>query len=422
MTTRFGISSQQVPTSNTTLDYTASLGSANGEAAFSFVGNPTALNTITDNCYYNLGVASINGVSNNFGFFADDNVVTNVRHTTNSNTMNLATGGSYSATDAGDITSYITDGVQFTKSISAGGGNQWQAMGLFNGDGFDSEQSGTGPGTTAQDAVWSETGYAFEPDALLIVTATGGGSASMGCISVGLVVNGAGGIEQRCYSAATNDAANPSTNVGRIETDRCAAFYNASGAYRASAECTAFNSDGWSMTMRGGAGLSENFQVLALKSTDWGFSIVDFDVPASGNIGVQNAGIDLSSDGGLLAVLTHLTAVDSEASDNSAIAFANMMFDGTLTRSLSGSFEDNSASPAAKTYYGTSLTCLDGNGALDIEGVVSAEPTGFSATISNNPSTATKNFALVFGPAVDNVTTKVLSDNVVAYDGSPINA
>jgi hypothetical protein len=425
MTTRFEVMSQALNTSTGNQSFTDSgLGSEAGKFMLCLSSINTALNTTTADLKGSIGLGDLPGDNDEIYFGVEDALDATTgfhgRSGVDGNALrNLSTPASaWTNSEAADLNAMITDGVQL--SVDTAGAAIIAALGLWNGDGLTVDQASVSTGTTAADTdLTAVTSWSFEADALLVIAEQAGAADSQGVrYSFGIVTNEAGGIVNRCYSFGfpTQPLGN-TVPVGRLLNNRCAVLYTDTGAFSSAVECTAFGSTGFTLTMRDGAGATETVRCWGLKSTDWGFALIDFDMPTSGNLSEQNAGINLSSDGGVIGVCTHMTAFGT-ATDNTAVGYSTFMYDGATTRCQTGFYEDNQATTDCGIRMADNVDVLDGGGALNIEMDLATGTTGFSGTISNNPASVTKNFALVFGPEATGGVT--LTDVISVTDGSPI--
>ena len=410
MTTRFALLHDSIPTIATTKNFTnTDLGSENGLAGFAMTGSPTVLDTTTADIRSCLGLVS-GVVENAIAQAIDDGATTGVHARSLRDFDKIAqcpSGSSWTDVYELGVVAEITDGIQYNGLDTAPA--MLSTCGCWNGDGFSSDSQVLSTGTTAQNSAISETGMSFEADALIVICQIANGSSGHAVYSIGFVTKVAGTIKQRCFAWSTEGNQYPTVNLARnYHSDtggasafdaRCGVLHtSAQNTYRASIECTDINATGFDMTMREGAGATETIFILALKSTDWIFRLVDFDTPTSGTE-VVDAGIDLASDGGVIRVFTHLTGTDAAVSDNTCIGCAVNMHDGTLHYTLTTSHEDNVSTWVAKQRHATNLDILDGSGNLDVEGTTAFSSTGWTDTYTNFPATALKNFGLAFGPA-----------------------
>lgn len=403
MTTRFAICGGAIPTAVTTQNYTnTDLGGESGICAFGMIGTPTALDAaVSANCHASIGTQGASGFGDDVAhaFAIDDSITATTQHARSarqtSRLYKKITGNSWTETEGGYISAYVTNGATISNQVA--GTAHYLSMGVWNGNGLNYSWDDTATGSTAQDGTLTVSGLSFEPDALIVICSDSTGSSAHSYYSFGFATNETS-IKQRCYTWGCEDNTSPTAHTAILHTDRCGQMYTSGATTRLSSiEVTAFNSDGYTMTVRDAASATEQVQVLALKSSDWIFRLVDFDIPTSGNVSVD-AGIDLATEGGILGVCTHLAATDTGATDNTCIGFSNFMYDGTLTRNLSCSHEDNVTTTNAHSVHTSDVTVLDGGGAENIEFAITPTTTGFSSTPNNYPATATKNFALLFGP------------------------
>lgn len=429
MTSRFAIAHSSIPTTGTKNFTNAALNDDVAKAVFAILNHATALDTITAEMNMSVGWCSeslvqhahVDAVLDNHG-----TTIANARSVAGGPTTlwKIIAGNDLSSNEEGfiDTGDLIANG--FTASLDTAGAALLLSAGIWAGDGISSFASGHGGINGSEDSVAvTQTGAFFEADALIVLATNGTyGSAAH---SFGIVTNEGGVLKQRCFLWSTESGDDPVVTKARLMTDRCAGLCdlssNNSADFLASLECTAIASNGFTLTVRDGSAANYNsaVQVFAIKSDDWIFRLEDFEVPDNGDLSTVDAGVNLSSDGGVIGLISHLTSLDTEATDGSTGGFSEFIFDGTSQYSSSGSHEDAATtSTVAKCRHSDSVAVLDDEGTLDIDMALSAEGTGFSATISNNPASAVKGFALVFGPAVSGGV--VLSDSLSVVDGSPI--
>lgn len=286
----------------------------------------------------------------------------------------------------------IADGFSMTHQTNADT-QEYITLSMFGGADLQVEQVTFVASATTVGNTITVTGVGFTPEACIIrFIDSASGGLDKGMFNIGIAINDGSETQRLMYYDEDAGIVGAEPRA-QIFTNRVSAFGNA-GSITSELELTAFNSDGFVLTVRGATTNVRDVNAICFESTDWDFNLTDFDIPTSGNMSIATGDIPEF----YLGLWSQLGAVDSLIQTDKAGAWGWIVSDDTNTYSHSISNEDTADPTNTNSLAESGVAILDDAGAEDITGTLDlSETDGFTATLSNWPAVLSKGFALTMG-------------------------